>query len=63
MSHLPEQGERMDLNPIRERLKDATGPQYWRSLEELSDTAEFQDFLWREFPSQASEWLDEYVSP
>jgi molybdopterin-containing oxidoreductase family iron-sulfur binding subunit len=30
----------------------------WRSLDELADTPEFRDYLHREFPSNASEWLD-----
>src|SRR6476620_9526462 len=35
-----------------------SGKQYWRSLEELADTPEFEDYLHREFPEQASEWYD-----
>src|SRR5438045_2132187 len=31
---------------------------YWRSLDELADTPEFRQFLFREFPAGASEWLD-----
>src|SRR5262249_7341526 len=34
------------------------GKEYWRSLEELADTPEFQAILHREFPQQASEWTD-----
>lgn len=34
------------------------GKQYWRSLEELAETPEFQKFVEREFPSQASEFND-----
>jgi MoCo/4Fe-4S cofactor protein with predicted Tat translocation signal len=34
------------------------GPLFWRSLDELEGTAEFEHFLHREFPEQASEWLD-----
>ncbi len=48
----------LDLATIRSRLASARGQQYWRSLEELSDTAEFRDLLQREFPRQASVWLD-----
>lgn len=51
-------GKRLDLTSIRARLKATQGPQYWRSLEELAETEEFQEFLHREFPQQASEWLD-----
>ncbi len=31
---------------------------YWRSLEELAQTPEFEDWLHREFPRGASEWND-----
>ncbi|MBA3963828.1 MAG: TAT-variant-translocated molybdopterin oxidoreductase, partial [Chthoniobacterales bacterium] len=33
-------------------------PEYWRSLEELAATPEFQERLHREFPRGASEWGD-----
>jgi len=35
-----------------------TGQSYWRSLDELSQTREFREFLHREFPAFASELLD-----
>jgi len=35
-----------------------TGPKYWRSLDELADTPEFREWVGREFPAGASEWLD-----
>ena len=58
--------KRLDLNSVRERIdaatehdaREKTGPQYWRSLEELAGTQEFQEALHREFPKGASEWLD-----
>lgn len=34
-----------------------TGKAYWRSLNELAGTAEFQDWVHREFPNHADEWL------
>ena len=34
-----------------------TGKQYWRSLNELAETPEFQDWVQREFPHQAEKWL------
>jgi molybdopterin-containing oxidoreductase family iron-sulfur binding subunit len=34
------------------------GPSYWRSLDHLADTAEFREFMHREFPAGASELLD-----
>ena len=36
----------------------ATGRQFWHSLDEVVDTAEFREFLEREFPARASELLD-----
>jgi molybdopterin-containing oxidoreductase family iron-sulfur binding subunit len=36
----------------------ASGRLYWRSLGEYEDTPEFQEFLHREFPAQASEFND-----
>ena len=47
-----------DLDALRARLDATRGRDYWRSLESLSETAEFKDFLHREFPQNASEWLD-----
>jgi len=48
----------LDLAAIRARLDGAPGPRYWRSLEELAETPEFQSFLHREFPENASEFTD-----
>ncbi|HEX2643200.1 MAG TPA: TAT-variant-translocated molybdopterin oxidoreductase [Thermoanaerobaculia bacterium] len=47
---------RLDLEQVRERLQEKRGPELWRSLDELAETPEFQDFLHREFPRHASEW-------
>src|SRR6187397_1240659 len=48
----------LDLASIRARTADARGRRYWQSLEELADTEAFGDFVKREFPAHASEWLD-----
>jgi molybdopterin-containing oxidoreductase family iron-sulfur binding subunit len=48
--------EPLNLAVIRARLAATRGRQYWRSLEELAETAEFQELLHREFPRQAAEW-------
>ncbi|HYN10278.1 MAG TPA: TAT-variant-translocated molybdopterin oxidoreductase [Vicinamibacterales bacterium] len=48
----------MTLADIRTRLASLEGRAYWRSLEELSDTPEFREYLHREFPAQASEFND-----
>jgi MoCo/4Fe-4S cofactor protein with predicted Tat translocation signal len=47
---------RVDLAAIRERLEQATGPEYWRSLEEVAETAEFQRFVEDEFPNRTPDW-------
>jgi molybdopterin-containing oxidoreductase family iron-sulfur binding subunit len=36
----------------------ATGPRYWRSLDEMADTPAFREWAEREFPQGASEWSD-----
>jgi molybdopterin-containing oxidoreductase family iron-sulfur binding subunit len=36
----------------------APGKSYWRSLEELADGPEFQEFVAREYPQHAEEWND-----
>ncbi len=56
----------LDLSAVREKIDQATahdaaektGPEYWRSLEELAGSQDFQDALHREFPKGASEWVD-----
>ena len=58
--------KKLDLNVVREHIDAATahdaaektGPEYWRSLEELAGSEEFKDALHREFPKGASEWVD-----
>jgi len=45
----------LELTAVQQRLSESQGRDYWRGLEELAETAEFQEFLHREFPRQASE--------
>ena len=47
-------GNRLDLAEIRTRLDAKNGKAYWRSLEELAETPEFEEFLAKEFPRQAA---------
>lgn len=49
---------RLDLAAARARLTAMKGKEYWRSLDELAETEEFQEFLHREFPDKASELTD-----
>jgi MoCo/4Fe-4S cofactor protein with predicted Tat translocation signal len=46
------------LAEVRARLNGERGQHYWRSLEEIAETKEFQELLHREFPAGASEWWD-----
>jgi molybdopterin-containing oxidoreductase family iron-sulfur binding subunit len=54
----PTKRGKLELSEVREKLSTARGPQYWRSLEELAQTPEFEEMLHREFPRHASEWTD-----
>jgi molybdopterin-containing oxidoreductase family iron-sulfur binding subunit len=51
---------KLDLAAVRAKLRQKTGKQYWRTLEEISGDPHFEELLHREFPRQASEW-DEAV--
>src|SRR5687767_16042126 len=48
----------MNIDALRARLDGTRGREYWRSLESLAETPEFKEFLHREFPQNASEWID-----
>ena len=48
----------MTLMQVRQELKSVKGKKFWRSIDELADTAEFQAAVEREFPSAAQEWVD-----
>ncbi|MGZ4732361.1 MAG: TAT-variant-translocated molybdopterin oxidoreductase, partial [Terriglobales bacterium] len=54
----PSKKGKLDLDAARDRLAETQGPEYWRSLEELAGSPDFQEMLHREFPKGASEWLD-----
>src|SRR5438876_10204933 len=43
----------LDLAAMKAKLAEAQGPEYWRSLEELAQTPEFQQILEDEFPQQS----------
>jgi MoCo/4Fe-4S cofactor protein with predicted Tat translocation signal len=53
-----EQAAPMTLVQVRRQLQGVKGKRYWRSVDELADTAEFQAAVEREFPSSAQEWVD-----
>ncbi|MGA2886556.1 MAG: TAT-variant-translocated molybdopterin oxidoreductase [Terracidiphilus sp.] len=49
----------MTLVQIRRQLKGAKGKRYWRSVDELANTPEFQAAVEREFPGSPHEWGDD----
>src|ERR1700685_3608361 len=54
----PGKKNKLALQPARGQIAQTKGPEYWRSLEELAGSSEFQEMMHREFPKGASEWLD-----
>ncbi len=56
----PSKRKPLDLSAVKAQIEETTGPEYWRSLEELAGSEEFQEMLHREFPKGASEWLDDF---
>src|SRR6266853_2033073 len=48
------------LADLQRRLDGAGGKVYWRTLEELADSGEFQDLMRQEFPEQADVWPDAF---
>jgi MoCo/4Fe-4S cofactor protein with predicted Tat translocation signal len=50
--------KKLTLAEVRAKLANQQGRKYWRSIDELANTPEFQEALEREFPQHVSEWLD-----
>jgi MoCo/4Fe-4S cofactor protein with predicted Tat translocation signal len=50
--------QELTLEAARAKLAGQKGKTYWRSVDELADTPEFQEMVGREFPAQAAEWID-----
>jgi MoCo/4Fe-4S cofactor protein with predicted Tat translocation signal len=48
----------MTLEAVRQELKGLKGKKYWRSIDELAGTPEFDAAVEREFPAAAQEWVD-----
>ena len=52
--------KKLDLPAVRALLDGkADGREYWRNLEELAGTPEFEELIEREFPRQAIGWSDD----
>ncbi len=54
----PTKRNQLDLQTVKAQMEQTTGPEYWRSLEELAGSEEFREMLHREFPKGASQWFD-----
>src|SRR6478752_2689204 len=52
------QAEPMTLAEVRAKLNGTKGKRFWRSLDELAGTEEFQKAVEQEFPAAAQEWVD-----
>jgi MoCo/4Fe-4S cofactor protein with predicted Tat translocation signal len=48
----------LTLAEVRSKLDGKTGKRFWKNLDELAETPGFHEMLQREFPRQASEWVD-----
>jgi len=55
---LPLNAGPMTLAQVHADLKGAKGKKFWRSIDELAGTDEFQAAVEREFPASAQEWVD-----
>lgn len=51
-----EQG--LTLAEVRRNLQGVKGKKYWRSIDELAATPEFEAAVLKEFPDAAQEWVD-----
>ncbi len=51
---------KLTLAEVRAKLDGKTGKRFWKNLDELADTPEFQELMQEEFPRQAGagEWVD-----
>src|SRR6185369_17786828 len=49
-----ENRQNLDLAEIREKLAGMKGQAYWRGLEEIAETEEFQQWVGEEFPNRES---------
>ena len=56
----PAPAEKMTLDAVRAKLDGQTGRRFWKNLDELASTKEFNDLMAEEFPRQAmqGEWVD-----
>src|ERR1700716_2840694 len=55
---MPAPTQPLNLAEVRQRLAGARGKEYWRSLDELAQTEEFQELVEREFSGPEGGWTD-----
>jgi molybdopterin-containing oxidoreductase family iron-sulfur binding subunit len=55
---IPSGKKPLTLEQVRSKLSGVKGKKYWRSVDELADTPEFQAAVEKEFPGSAQEWVD-----
>ena len=48
-----------NYDALQQKLQGLSGTKYWRALDEIAGTAEFREYLTREFPDSVSRWEDE----
>ncbi len=48
----------LTLAEVRREMKGLKGKKYWRSIDELAGTPEFEAAVAKEFPDAAQEWID-----
>jgi MoCo/4Fe-4S cofactor protein with predicted Tat translocation signal len=56
--NMPKTDAKLTLAQVRARLAGQTGKKYWRSIDELAATPEFDAAVREEFPQHSSEWID-----
>ena len=56
----PAPAKKLTLDAVRAKLAGQTGRRYWKNLDELAATPEFNELMQEEFPRQAmqGEWVD-----
>ena len=47
-----------DFSALRAKLAEGNGKRFWQSLDELSETKEYREFLENEFPANAESHPD-----
>src|SRR6188768_307531 len=53
---MPSPENKQNFASIRDMILSQNGKEYWRSLEEYSDTPEFREFIAEEYPHEIEEW-------